>query len=69
MRIDAGVPLSVFLFAHQDDEFGVFFQLERERLAGRRVCCIFVTDGGATSCPGYSRCRVPGRPAAARGRG
>ena len=43
--------MALFLFAHQDDEFGVFARLESERLAGRRVCCVFVTDGAATTDP------------------
>jgi LmbE family N-acetylglucosaminyl deacetylase len=51
MRTDSGAPIALFLFAHQDDEFGVFFQLERERQAGRRVCCVYVTDGSATADP------------------
>lgn len=51
MRTDSTAPIALFLFAHQDDEFGVFFQLERERKAGRRVCCIYATDGAATADP------------------
>jgi len=42
---------SLFLFAHQDDEFGVFAQIEREVQAGRRVACLYVTDGAANSNP------------------
>lgn len=41
--------MALFLFAHQDDEFGVFARIEHERRAGRRVCCIYVTDGAATA--------------------
>lgn len=44
-------PIALFLFAHQDDEFGVFAQLERESLAGNQVYCIYVTDGAATASP------------------
>lgn len=51
MLTDLKTPLAIFLFAHQDDEFGVFFQLEQELRAGRRVCCLFVTDGGTTADP------------------
>ncbi|WP_090438518.1 PIG-L deacetylase family protein [Duganella sp. CF458] len=51
MRTDSGSPLALFLFPHQDDEFGVFYQIEQERRAGRRVFCIFVTDGSTTADP------------------
>lgn len=51
MPTDTGAPLALFLFAHQDDEFGVFFQLEQERRAGRQVCCVYATDGAATADP------------------
>lgn len=44
-------PTSVFFFAHQDDEFGVFFQIEQELQTGRKVHCIFITDGGASADP------------------
>ena len=42
---------SLFFMAHQDDEFGVFHQIERELAAGRLVRCIYVTDGSATADP------------------
>ena len=35
----------VFLFAHQDDEFGVFLALDQSVAAGRRPICIYLTDG------------------------
>ena len=38
-------PAALFLFAHQDDEFGVFHRIERERRQGRRVVCAYLTDG------------------------
>lgn len=38
-------PVALFLFAHQDDEFGVFQSLLDEIEAGRRVCCAYLTDG------------------------
>ena len=44
-------PVSLFLFPHQDDEFGVFFQIEREQAAGRSVYCVYVTDGSNTADP------------------
>ncbi len=49
MLIDKGAPLALFLFAHQDDEFGVFAQIELELREGRQVCCVYVTDGAATA--------------------
>jgi LmbE family N-acetylglucosaminyl deacetylase len=37
----------VFLFAHQDDEFGVFRQLELLVAQGLPVRCLYLTDGSA----------------------
>ncbi len=37
--------LALFLFAHQDDEFGVFQQILDEQAAGRRVVCAYLTNG------------------------
>lgn len=51
MPTDSSTPLALFLFPHQDDEFGVFYQIEQERRAGRRVFCIYVTDGSTTAAP------------------
>jgi LmbE family N-acetylglucosaminyl deacetylase len=51
MPTDRGTPIALFLFPHQDDEFGVFYQIEQERRAGRRVVCIYVTDGSSTAAP------------------
>ena len=42
---------SIFFMAHQDDEFGVFHQIEREIDSGRLVRCVYVTDGAATANP------------------
>ncbi len=45
-------PVALFLFAHQDDEFGVFQKIVNEQLNGHRVCCAYLTDGalnGVTS--------------------
>lgn len=39
-------PTALFLFAHQDDEFGVFQKIIDERQKGHRVCCAYLTDGG-----------------------
>ncbi|CAA2101515.1 PIG-L deacetylase family protein [Variovorax paradoxus] len=36
---------ALFLFAHQDDEFGVFQKILDERVAGARVVCAFMTTG------------------------
>lgn len=41
--------VSLFLFAHQDDEFGVFHQIELEIKSRRRIVCVYVTDGSATA--------------------
>ena len=37
--------VSLFLFAHQDDEFGVFRHIQVARDAGHRVCCAYLTTG------------------------
>lgn len=37
---------ALFLFAHQDDEVGVFHCIEKERRLGQRVVCCILTDGG-----------------------
>lgn len=38
-------PSALFLFAHQDDEFGVFQKIIDEQRHGRRVFCAYLTDG------------------------
>jgi len=38
-------PVALFLFAHQDDEFGVFQKIIDEQQKGHRVCCAYLTDG------------------------
>lgn len=38
-------PIALFLFAHQDDEFGVFQQIVDERQRGRRLVCMYLTSG------------------------
>jgi LmbE family N-acetylglucosaminyl deacetylase len=45
-------PAALFLFAHQDDEFGVFQRIADCRAQGLRVACAYFTDGatpGATA--------------------
>lgn len=39
------VPVALFLFAHQDDEFGVFQQILAEKKRGHRVVCVYFTTG------------------------
>lgn len=46
---------ALFLFAHQDDEFGVFQQILNERLAGRQVLCAYLTDGASATVPASTR--------------
>ena len=38
-------PSALFLFAHQDDEFGIFQKIIDEKSNGRRVFCAYLTDG------------------------
>jgi hypothetical protein len=38
-------PSALFLFAHQDDEFGIFQKIMDEQRHGRRVFCAYLTDG------------------------
>ena len=47
-------PSALFLFAHQDDEFGVFQLIIDEQRNGRRVFCAYLTDGAS---PGASSLR------------
>jgi len=44
-EVASAAPTALFLFAHQDDEFGVFQQIIEERRRGRRVLCIYLTSG------------------------
>lgn len=48
-------PTAIFFFAHQDDEFGVFHQLCQERQAGRRICCVYLTDGASNGVTAQTR--------------
>lgn len=43
----AGPAIALFLFAHQDDEFGVFHELEECCALGQRVLCVYLTRGAA----------------------
>lgn len=38
--------IALFLFAHQDDEFGVFQAILNEIGNGNKVVCVYLTDGG-----------------------
>jgi LmbE family N-acetylglucosaminyl deacetylase len=44
-------PAALFLFAHQDDEYGVFQAIEDSLRQGRRVACAYLTEGAAGSGP------------------
>jgi LmbE family N-acetylglucosaminyl deacetylase len=52
MRTDARARRSLFFFAHQDDEFGVFLTLQEAVRTGAVAECFYLTDGacrGVTS--------------------
>jgi len=38
-------PVELFLFAHQDDEFGIFHVIDACRRQGRKVACAYLTRG------------------------
>ncbi len=40
----------LFIFAHQDDEFGVFNQIEKEIRSGATVFCAYCTSGVKSEC-------------------
>lgn len=42
---------ALFLFAHQDDEYGVFQAIEHSLRLGRRVACAYLTAGAHGSGP------------------
>jgi len=48
---------AIFLFPHQDDEFGVFEAISSEIRAGRIVYCAYLTDGNAYGTPTATRNR------------
>ena len=51
----APVPAALFLFAHQDDEFGVFQRILDCRARGMRVACAYLTDGQTASASAQQR--------------
>lgn len=48
-------PAALFLFAHQDDEFGVFHRIEECVRNGLRVHCAYFTDGATASASAVTR--------------
>lgn len=50
-------PVTLFLFAHQDDEFAVFQKIMDEQRSGRRVFCAYLTDGVSKGQPSLRRNR------------
>jgi LmbE family N-acetylglucosaminyl deacetylase len=48
-------PAALFLFAHQDDEFGVFQRIADCRAQGLRVACAYFTDGATASATAAQR--------------
>ena len=44
---DESKSYALFLFCHQDDEYGVYQQILTERARGRRVICAYLTSGVA----------------------
>jgi hypothetical protein len=50
-----GNGTAVFLFAHQDDEFGVFQSIERERARGVRIRIAYLTTGVTDGRPPSTR--------------
>lgn len=45
MLTNTEAPVALFVFAHQDDEFGVFHVIQSFRQRGQRVCCAYLTHG------------------------
>jgi LmbE family N-acetylglucosaminyl deacetylase len=52
MRIESA---ALFLFAHQDDEFGVYQRIAECRAAGQRVVCAYFTDGATPTATAARR--------------
>lgn len=46
---------SLFLFAHQDDEFGIFQKIVEEQKAGQVIYCAYLTDGAFRGAPSKKR--------------
>jgi LmbE family N-acetylglucosaminyl deacetylase len=55
MRSDAPPAAALFLFAHQDDEYGVFQRILDCRRRGLRVACAYLTDGATASASAATR--------------
>jgi LmbE family N-acetylglucosaminyl deacetylase len=55
MAPDRNRPAALFLFAHQDDEFGVFQRIADCRRQGLRVACAYLTDGVTTTADSARR--------------
>lgn len=53
MRTEPAAAL--FLFAHQDDEFGVFQRIADCRARGLRVACAYLTDGATAAASASQR--------------
>lgn len=47
--------VALFLFAHQDDEFGVLQHIAHYRARGLRVACAYLTDGGTARAASAQR--------------
>lgn len=50
-------PAALFLFAHQDDEYGVFHRIEQCVRRGLRVHCAYLTDGATAVATAQRRNR------------
>lgn len=48
---DSSIYKKLFLFAHQDDEFGVFPVIEKSIADNECVICIYATDGSVNASP------------------
>lgn len=55
MPIDQHAPVALCLFAHQDDEFGVYPLLDAYRRQGVRVRCAYLTDGSVGTVSSATR--------------
>ena len=53
----AEAAAALFLFAHQDDEFGVFARIAECRRRGLRVACAYLTDGQTAAATAERRNR------------
>ena len=41
----------LYVFAHQDDEYGINARIRYDTAGGKRVVCVYLTDGGARVAP------------------